>query len=270
MSATAAAPRGVTTEQVSPARRRAEDERLLRRYNREGDLRAREEVIARFLPLARRLASRYLHRGESYEDLVQVASFGLVKAVDRYDPSRGNGFVGYAVPTMLGELKRHFRDKGWSVRVPRATQELALKVSEAMGALPAKLGRPARPRDIAEAIGASVEDVLQAMEVATAYEALSLDAPRPGDEPDDGWTLGDSIASHEPGYDLADIGEALGDTLKAMPARERTILRLRFEHDFTQAEIAEQVGVSQMHVSRLLRRALDRLAAAGKAFADAA
>ena len=268
MSATAAPPRGVTTEQVSLARRRAEDERLLRRYNREGDLRAREAVIARFLPLARRLATRYLHAGEPYEDLVQVASVGLVKAVDRYDPSRGNDFVGYAVPTMLGELRRHFRDKGWSVRVPRGTQELVVKVSETTGALPAKLGRSPRARDIAEATGASVEDVLEAMEVATAYQALSLDAPRPGDEPDDGWTLGDSIASHEPGYDLAEIGEALGDTLKAMPDRERTILRLRFEHDFTQAEIAKQVGMSQMHVSRLLRRALDRLAAAGKAFAD--
>jgi len=253
---------------VSLARRRAEDERLLRRYNREGDLRAREAVIARFLPLARRLATRYLHAGEPYEDLVQVASVGLVKAVDRYDPSRGNDFVGYAVPTMLGELRRHFRDKGWSVRVPRGTQELVVKVSETTGALPAKLGRSPRARDIAEATGASVEDVLEAMEVATAYQALSLDAPRPGDEPDDGWTLGDSIASHEPGYDLAEIGEALGDTLKAMPDRERTILRLRFEHDFTQAEIAKQVGMSQMHVSRLLRRALDRLAAAGKAFAD--
>jgi RNA polymerase sigma-B factor len=270
MSPTAAAPGGVTTERVSPARRHVEDQRLLRRYSRDGDLRAREEVIARFLPLARRLASRYLNSGEPYEDLMQVASVGLVKAVDRYDPSRGSPFGSYAVPTMLGELKRHFRDKGWSVRVPRGTQELVLKVSEALGVLPAKLGRPPRPRDIAEAIGASREEVLEAMEVATAYEALSLDAPRAGDEPDDGWTLGDSIAVHERGYELADIGEALGDTLKAMPERERTILRLRFEHDLTQAEIAKQVGVSQMHVSRLLRRALDRLAAAGEAFADVA
>jgi RNA polymerase sigma-B factor len=271
MSVTVEDPGRVTSEEGSPARRHAEDERLLRRYHSDGDLRAREEVIARFLPLARRLASRYLHGGEPYEDLVQVASVGLVKAVDRYDPSRGNRFVSYAIPTMLGELKRHFRDKGWSIRVPRGTQELVVKVSEAMGVLPAKLGRPPRPRDIAEAIGASIEDVLEAMEVATAYEALSLDAPRPGgDGGDDGWTLGDSVASYERGYELAEIGEALGDTLKAMPDRERTILRLRFEHDLTQAEIAKQVGVSQMHVSRLLRRALDRLAAAGKAFAHVA
>jgi RNA polymerase sigma-B factor len=263
-------PGRVTSEEGSLASRRAEDERLLRRYHSDGDLRAREELIERFLPLARKLAARYIHAGEPYEDLVQVASLGLVKAVDRYDPSRENRFVRYAVPTMLGELKRHFRDKGWSIHVPRGAQELALKVSEATDTLPAKLGRPPRPRDIAQAIGVSLEDVLEAMEVATAYEALSLDAPRPGDEPDDGWTLGDSIASHERGYDLADIGEALRDTLEAMPARERTILQLRFEHDLTQAEIAKQVGVSQMHVSRLLRRALDRLAAAGEAFADAA
>jgi RNA polymerase sigma-B factor len=269
MSVTVEDPGRPTGKEGSSARRRVEDERLLRRYTRHGDLRAREELIARFLPLSRKLAGRYLHAGEPYEDLVQVACVGLLKAVDRYDPDRGNGFVGYAVPTMLGELKRHFRDKGWSVRVPRATQELALKVSEAMGALPAKLGRPARPRDVAEVIGVSVEEVLEAMEAATAYEAASLDAPR-GDRGDDGWTLGESVASYERGYEMAEIGEALGDTFRAMPDRERTIVRLRFEDDLTQAEIAERVGVSQMHVSRLLRRALDRLQAAGEAFADAA
>jgi RNA polymerase sigma-B factor len=261
--------RRITDEKVSPADRRAEDERLLRRYNTLGDLRAREELIERFLPLARKLAGRYSHAGEAYEDLVQVACLGLVKAVDRFDAGRGN-FVGYAVPTMLGELKRHFRDKGWAIRVPRATQELVLKVSEAMSRLPAKLGRPSRPRDVAEALGVSDEEVLQAMEAATAYEATSLDAPGPGDGEDDGWTLGDSVASYERGYELAEINEALGDTLRAMPERERMIVHLRFEHDLTQGEIAERVGVSQMHVSRLLRRALDRLQAAGEAFAAAA
>jgi len=139
-----------------------------------------------------------------------------------------------------------------------------------LGELPAKLGRPPRPRDIAKALGVSIEDVLEAMETATAYEAASLDAPRLSGDRDAGWTLGDSIASHERGYELAEIGEALGDTLKAMPERERTILQLRFEQDLTQAEIAARVGISQMHVSRLLRRALDRLAAAGEVFAGAA
>jgi RNA polymerase sigma-B factor len=223
--------------------------------------------VVRFLPLARQLASRYRHAGEPLEDLVQVACVGLIKAVDRYDPARGNGFTRYAVPTMLGELKRHFRDKGWSVHVPRATQELVLKVGEALDRLPAKLGRSVTPRDIAISLGAPVEDVLEAMEAATAYEAVSLDAPRPGTGEDEGWTLGESLSDDEHGYELVEIGETLRGTIEALPSRERLILRLRFEQDMTQAEIAEHVGVSQMHVSRLLRRSLDRLSAAGAAAA---
>jgi RNA polymerase sigma-B factor len=218
------------------------------------------------MPLARQLAGRYRHAGEPLEDLVQVACVGLIKAVDRYDPERGSGFTRYAVPTMLGEIKRHFRDKGWSVHVPRATQELVLKVGEALGTLPAKIGRSPTPRDVAEAVGAPVEDVLEAMEAATAYEAVSLDAPRPGGE-EETWTLAESLAAEEQGYELVEIGETLRGTLQALPARERMILRLRFEEDMTQAEIAERVGVSQMHVSRLLRRSLDRLSAAGAAAA---
>jgi RNA polymerase sigma-B factor len=241
---------------------------LLERYHSDDDLAAREQLIERFLPLARQLAARYKHAGEAYEDLVQVACVGLVKAVDRYEPARGHDFVKYAIPTMLGELKRHFRDKGWSVHVPRATQELVLKVSEALGDLPARLGKSPRPRDVAQAIGAPVEDVLEAKEAATAYEASSLDQPRPGsDDEDDGWSLGDSLAREEHGYELVEIGETLRGTLEALPARERVILELRFQEDLTQAEIAERVGVSQMHVSRLLRRSLDRLAAAGSAAA---
>jgi RNA polymerase sigma-B factor len=251
----------------SPEERTQEDARLLLKYHREGDLAAREELVFRFLPLARQLASRYRHAGESLEDLVQVASLGLLKAIDRYDSARGEGFSRYAVPTMLGELKRHFRDKGWSVHVPRATQELALKVGDALGSLPAKLGRAARPRDVAEAVGAPVEDVLEAMEAATAYEATSLDAPRHGSEEDGSWTYADSLAEEDRGYELVEIGETLRGSLAALPERERLILRLRFERDMTQAEIAEQVGVSQMHVSRLLRRSLDRLSAAGEAAA---
>jgi RNA polymerase sigma-B factor len=270
MSVTVNPDRDGSATAQSPERRRAEDERLLKKYHRDGDLAAREELIERFLPLARQLAARYRHAGEPYEDLVQVACVGLLKAVDRYEPARGSGFVKYAVPTMLGELKRHFRDKGWSVHVPRATQEMVLKVSEAMGALPAKLGRPPLPRDVAKAVGVPVEEVLEAMEAATAYEATSLDAPRPGDDDDDSWSWGDSISVDEQGYELVEIGETLRGTLEALPERERMILRLRFEQDMTQAEIADRVGVSQMHVSRLLRRSLDRLAAAGEALAAAA
>src|SRR5918998_562539 len=154
----------------SPEQRTLHDARLLLRYHREGDLAAREELALRFIPLARQLAGRYRNAGESLEDLVQVACLGLLKAIDRYDPDRGEGFSRYAVPTMLGELKRHFRDRGWSVHVPRATQELALKVSEALGSLPVRLGRSPRPRDVAEDIGVPVEDVLEAMEATAVYE----------------------------------------------------------------------------------------------------
>jgi RNA polymerase sigma-B factor len=251
----------------SPEARRLEDDRLLARYHESGELEARDELVVRFMPLARQLAARYRHAGEPLEDLVQVACVGLIKAVDRYDPERGSGFTRYAVPTMLGELKRHFRDRGWSVHVPRATQELALKVGEALGALPAKLGRSPTPRDVAAAVGAPVEDVLEAMEAATAYEAVSLDAPRPGGGEEESWTLAESLSEEDPGFERVEVGETLRGTLEALPARERLILRLRFEEDMTQAEIADLIGVSQMHVSRLLRRSLDRLSAAGAAAA---
>jgi RNA polymerase sigma-B factor len=257
-----------TIAEETPEERRKRDQELLLRYQRDRDLDAREELVLRFIPLARQLASRYRGAGEPQEDLVQVACLGLLKAVDRYEPGRGSGFTKYAVPTMLGELKRHFRDKGWAVHVPRATQELVLKVSDAMSELPSKLGRSPTPRDVALAIGEPVEVVLEAMEAATAYDATSLDAPRASSDGDDGgWTLAESVAEDDPGYELVEIGETLRGTLRALPDRERLILKLRFEHDLTQAEIAERVGVSQMHVSRLLRRSLDRLAAVGAAAA---
>ena len=255
---------GADGSEQAPADRARKDRELLVRYHEHGDIDARDELVLRLMPLARQLASRYRYAGESQEDLVQVACVGLLKAVDRFEPERGSAFAKYAVPTMLGEIKRHFRDKGWAVHVPRATQELSLKVSDALDRLPAKLGRAVRPRDVADAVGAPVEDVLEAMEAATAYEATSLDAPRPGAAGDDeGWTYGDSVAEEERGYELVEIGEALQGAFDALPERERTILRLRFHEDMTQAEIAERIGVSQMHVSRLLRRSLDRLSAVG-------
>jgi RNA polymerase sigma-B factor len=257
-----------TSGEETPAERRRRDHELLLRYHRDRDLAAREELVLRFMPLARQLAARYRGAGETQEDLVQVACLGLLKAVDRYEPDRGSPFTKYAVPTMLGELKRHFRDKGWAVHVPRATQELVLKVSDAMGALPGKLGRSPTPRDIAIAIGTPVEQVLEAMEAATAYDATSLDAPRSSADDEDGsWTLAEAVAEEEPGYELVELGETLRGTMQALPDRDRLILKLRFEEDMTQAEIAERVGVSQMHVSRLLRRSLDRLAAVGAAAA---
>jgi RNA polymerase sigma-B factor len=243
--------------------RELHDERLLRRYHDDGDLRARDRLVERFIPLARQLASRYSYTDEPHEDLVQVACVGLIKAVDRFEPERGSSFVNYAVPTILGELKRHFRDKGWAVHVPRAMQERALQVNQAIASLSTRLGRSPSAREIAQHVGAPVEEVLEAMEAATAYDAISLEAPPPGGEQDERRTYADTVPSEERGYELVELGQALSGTLRALPQRERTILHLRFVQDLTQAEIAERVGVSQMHVSRLLRRSLDKLRTAG-------
>ena len=258
-------PEGGSGGARSPEGRAHTDERLLDRYRRHGDLAARDELVKRFLPLARQLASRYRHAGEPQEDLFQVACVGLVKALDRFEPERGSALANYAVPTMLGEIKRHFRDKSWALRVPRSTQELALKVGEALGALPTRLGRSPTPRDVADAIGAPVEDVIEAMEAATAYEASSPDSAPPSPDGGEGGPVrGESIGREDVGYELVELREALGGTIDALPERERLILRLRFYEDMTQHEIAECVGLSQMHVSRLLRRSLDKLAAGAK------
>ena len=240
------------------------DQRLLERYRDQGDLAAREELIERFIPLARQLASRYSYTEEAHDDLVQVACVGLVKAVDRFEPERGSTFVNYAVPTMLGELKRHCRDKGWAVHVPRALQEQALKVNQAVGVLSTRLGHSPTTTEIARHVGSPTEAVHEAMQVATAYDSLSLDAKPPGEDDEERRSYADTIATDEPGYELVELGQVLSGTVRALPDRERTILHLRFVKDLTQAEIAEQVGVSQMHVSRLLRRSLDKLRAANE------
>jgi RNA polymerase sigma-B factor len=243
--------------------RELRDQRLLERYHRDGDMAAREELVERFIPLARQLASRYAYTDEPHDDLVQVACVGLVKAVDRFEPDRGSTFVNYAVPTILGELKRHFRDKGWAVHVPRAMQERALQVNQAIAQLSTRLGRSPTAKEIAKQVGASTEEVLLALEASTAYDALSLDSTPPGGDDEERRSYADTIASEEQGYELVELGQALSGTVRALPDRERTILHLRFVQDLTQAEIAERVGVSQMHVSRLLRRSLDKLRAAG-------
>ena len=241
------------------ANRVESDEHLLRRYH-DGDVRAREELVHRLLPLTRRLAGRYRHTGEAQDDLEQVACLGLIKAIDRYDPDRGP-FVRYAVPNIMGELKRHFRDKGWGIHVPRSVQERFLKVNDAMDQLSGRLGRSPSPKDIAEHTGLTVEDVLEALEAATAYSPMTLDAPYPGDGDTDR-TLGDSLGAEDPSYEFVDLGQALAPAFRALPRREQMILKLRFIDDLTQSEISARVGVSQMHVSRLLRRSLDRLNAA--------
>jgi RNA polymerase sigma-B factor len=245
-----------------PRTRRRTPESLLCAY-RDGDLAARDELVEQLLPLAQRLASRYRHSSEEREDLEQVAYVGLLKAIERADPTRGP-LLRFAIPTILGELKRHFRDHGWTMRVPRSLQERFLVVGEAVDELTTSLGRSPTPSDVAEATGLTREEVVEALDAATAYSPVALDAPRRSGEGDDG-TLADGVGRIDGAYELVDAVEALSPALAALDPREREILRLRFGEDLTQSEIAKRVGISQMHVSRLLRRALDRLGEAAAA-----
>ncbi len=242
------------------ARERARKaEALFHRLRQDGDASAREELIERFMPLARQLARRYQRVNEPLDDLVQVASLGLVKAVDRFDPRRGVAFSSYAVPTILGELKRHFRDAGWAVHVPRGIQERAMQVDRAVKELSGRLGRSPSVSEVADHIDASDEDVLTAMEAGQAYEAVSLDAQRSGDNESD--TFADSIGAEDERFELVEFGAAISPAFRALPQRDQEVLHLRFVEDLTQSQIAERIGVSQMHVSRLIRRALGRLRA---------
>jgi RNA polymerase sigma-B factor len=240
------------------ARERAQETMLFVRYQRDGDMRAREILVERFLPLARRLARRYERASEPLDDLVQVASLGLVKAIDRFEPDQGAGFSSYAVPTILGELKRHFRDAGWALHVPRGMQERVLKVNETVERLSGALGRSPSAQEISGELGIPAEEVLEALEAGAAYDTVSLDAPLRTSE-EDGASFVDSLGETDARFDLVEHGVGLERALRAMPERERTILFLRFAQGLTQVEIAERVGISQMHVSRLIRRALERL-----------
>jgi RNA polymerase sigma-B factor len=238
--------------------RAEEDRRLLVRYHREGDPAARELLVQRFLPLARQLARRYQRGGEQLDDLVQVASLGLLKAIDRFDPARETAFSSFAVPTILGELKRHFRDKGWAVRVPRDLQELAVKVDRVADEMARELGRAPTTGEIAERIDATDEQVLEAREASAAYRAVSLDRPRTEEE-EDGDSYADAVGEEDPGYRLAEAAATMDRLMRVLSDREREVLRLRFEEDLTQSEIGARVGVSQMHVSRLIRQSIARL-----------
>jgi RNA polymerase sigma-B factor len=239
------------------------ERRLLVRYYQEGDLAAREELVERFLPLARDLALRYTYTHEPFDDLVQVASLGLIKAIDRFEPDRGTKFTSYAAPTILGELKRHFRDKGWALRVPRDLQERTLAVSRETESLSKKLGRSPMVREVAAALDWTVEEVVEAQEAAASYEAASLDAPARDD--DEAAPPLDLIGGEDPAYELVERRDAIASSWRALPDEEREVLELRFTSDLTQREIGERVGCSQMHVSRLLRRALNRLETAAAA-----
>jgi RNA polymerase sigma-B factor len=243
---------------TSASERAREDRRLLRRYHQDGEVAARDELVSRFLPLARQLARRYQRGNEPLDDLIQVASIGLVKAVDRFDPERGTAFSSYAVPTILGELKRYFRDAGWAVHVPRGMQERVMTVNQAIGRLSRVLGRSPTATEIADETGLDPEVVLEALEAAIAYDAVSLDTPRTSEE-EDGDTYADTVGAVDDRFELIEYTSAIGPTMRALPIRDRLVLKLRFEEDLTQLEIAERIGVSQMHVSRLIRRALKRL-----------
>jgi RNA polymerase sigma-B factor len=231
---------------------------LFRRWRRFADRRARDELIERFLPLARKLARRYISSSEPYEDLVQVASLGLVKAVERFDPDRGFAFTSFAVPTIVGELKRYFRDAGWALHVDRGAQERARKVLDAQQTISARTGRPPTVGELAQYLEVSDEEVLDGLQTAEAYDAMSLDAPIQSD--DDGTTSRlDSIGNDDSRLEMVDQQATIFAAAKHLPHREREILFLRFSEDLTQTEIAEYVGVSQMQVSRLLRKSLHRL-----------
>ena len=229
--------------------------RLLVRYHREGDRSARDQLVVRFLPLAHSLARRYRHGGEPLEDLVQVASLGLVKAVDRFDPARETAFSSFAVPTIVGEIKRYFRDRSWSVRVPRDLQELAVRVRRVGDELASDLGRAPTPAELAAQLGVSLEQVLEAHEALGAHRAVSLDRPLT-EETDDGEPVAALIGTEEPGFARAEAAATIERLARGLSDRDREVLRLRFELDLTQREIGDRIGVSQMHVSRIIRRAI--------------
>ena len=219
--------------------------------------RVRDELVEMHLPLVEYLARRFRNRGEPLDDLVQVATIGLIKSVDRFDLERGVEFSTYATPTIVGEIKRHFRDKGWAIRVPRRLQELKLSLAKATSELSQRNGRAPTVAELAEHLEMSEEDVLEGLESANAYSAVSLDAPDSGD--DDSPAVADSLGTHDESLEGVEYRESLKPLLEKLPAREKKILLLRFFGNMTQSQIAAELGISQMHVSRLLARTLAQL-----------
>lgn len=241
-----------------PLARTVSSTELFKRWRGQRDRRAREVLIERFLPLARKLARRYSSSNEPYDDLVQVASLGLVKAVERFDPARGFAFTSFAVPTIVGELKRYFRDTAWALHVDRSAQERARKIADARREIATARGRAPTVGELAEYLECSREEVLDGLQVGEAFDTVSLDAPRAGDG--DGTTSRlDAIGDDDDRMGRIDDQVTIFTAAQRLPKREREILFLRFSEDLTQTEIADRVGVSQMQVSRLLRRSLQRL-----------
>lgn len=234
--------------------RAARERALLRRYHRDGDAGAKEQLVADMLPLARALASRYGGRGEERDDLVQVACVGMLKAIDGFDLSRDVRLSSYAMPTIVGEIRRYFRDRTWAVRVPRSLQELQQRVSAAREELTTDLRRSPTVRELAEAVAGSEEDVLAAIEAGGARTSCSLSEPV-GEE----MTREDMLGSDDPELDRAELRVIVTDAFETLSERDQDIMRLRFEDDLTQSQIAARIGVSQMQISRIIRRSLARM-----------
>ena len=236
------------------------DKVLLRRYHEEGDLAAREQLIEQYMSLVRSLARRYAYRGEQLEDLVQIGAIGLIKAIDRFDVNRGVELTTYATPNIIGEIKRHFRDRGWSVRVPRGLQELNIQLSRLLEELTVQLSRSPTIAELAKAAEVTDEEVLEALESGRAYSSLSLSVGASQDEEGELDPL-ESLGTEEPRYALTEDLAVLAPGFRVLDERERQILHLRFFEGLTQSQIAQQVGISQMHVSRLIRRSLEKIRA---------
>ena len=237
---------------------RIDDKILLRRYHEDGDLQAREQLIEQYMSLVRSLARRYSYRGEQLEDLVQIGAIGLIKAIDRFDIERGVELTTYATPNIIGEIKRHFRDKGWAVRVPRGLQELNVQLSRLVEQLTVQFSRSPTIPELAKAAGVEEEEVLEALESGRAYTSLSLSVGGGGGDDDDLDPL-ESLGTEEHQYEVSEDRAVLAPGFKVLDERERTILQLRFFEGLTQSQIAQQVGISQMHVSRLIRRSLEKI-----------
>lgn len=232
---------------------RLPEEVLLERYHREGDIGARDELVDRFLPFARKLALRYVHSREPLDDLVQVACLGLLNAIERFDPAEGNRFTAFAAPTILGELKRYFRDKGWGIRVPRDLKERALAVTRLAEQLSTELGRSPTVVELAQALDCTLEQAVEAIQAGENYQLTSLDAPVTDDD-ESRSSLGEVLGREDDGFELAEDREALASSWAELPQIEREVLGLRLIEGLTQREISRRIGYSQMHVSRLLRR----------------
>jgi RNA polymerase sigma-B factor len=243
---------------TAPDLRRVSDEELLVTYYADRDTRVRDELVRRFIPFARKLALRYIHSREPLDDLVQVACVGLLNAIERFEPGRGKKFTSFAAPTIVGELKRHFRDKGWTVHVPRDLQERALAVSRHTERLSGRLGRSPTLDELAAAADCSTEQVMEAIDAAHNYHPASLDAPVSHDG-EDRCALAETLGDEDDGFELADHRQAIAARWALLSDVERQVLALRLVHELTQREISQRIGCSQMHVSRLLRRSMMRL-----------